>query len=176
MADGQTHERFILYATGVTLVGSVLLYDVIKLEYLIAANVGMLSNVFISNDADLEGTSLGELRIAQLLTLFLPNSKFKNFVQDKIIRLVKVWFSVYAIAFPHRSIYSHLPPLCTIIRWLYMLFVYWFMFDRQESFLTLLSWVYNNFYYQVFVFLVFAAIADTIHSTLDSWGLRWTLF
>ncbi len=174
MADGQVHEKYILYATAATLVGSVLLYDVIKLEYLIAANMGMLSNVFISPDIDQDGVVLVELRTAQLLTFFVPRGNFKNILVDKFIKLIKIFLAPYSLWWKHRHYLTHTPLIGTLIRWYYIYLATWYIFLRPWLTLHELNViVFQDFQLVTVVFLTFVSIGDFIHAALDKFEFIW---
>ena len=173
MADGATHERAILIASGITLISSVLLLEEIKPSILIASNLGLISNIFISNDHDQDGSTLPELRTAQLFTFFIPKKLGRFYLQDKILRLIKIFFSPYAMWFKHRSVWTHFPPFCTLIRCGYIYTMHWWLFHRNSSFLELNYFILNNYFYEMLFFLFFVCVGDIIHTTLDKWELVW---
>lgn len=175
MADGATHEKYILIASAITFTGSVVLVNTLPVNLLIAANVGILSNVIISNDHDQDGATLPELRTAQLLTLILPKSPLKAWLQDKILRLVKIFFAPYSIWFVHRSPFTHFPVLCSIIRTFYIYFMVWWLFYRSIGFVELSTYLYQTYFNEIVFFMLFVSLGDTIHTTLDKWQLNWKI-
>lgn len=177
MSSGEVHEKYIIYASGVTLIGSVLLYDKVTPDLLLFANLGMLSNIINSPDTDQDGTILPDLRIAQMFTFWLPKSFLKEFLQGRIIRIVKIFWSIYSLNIVHRSPFSHLPILGTCIRWYYVYIMLWWLFLKHYYTLDELNHlVFEIYKNQVIIFLAFASIGDAIHTTLDGWQLNWNLW
>ena len=173
MSSGEVHEKYIIYASGVTLIGSVLLYDKVTPDLLLFANLGMLSNIFVSPDFDQNSIVLPMLRIGQLLTIWIPRSKFKEIVLERLLKIIQILISPYQIWWKHRSIFTHLPILGTIIRWGYLYLMVWRIF--LISFYTLEQLnkiVFETYLNYTIAFLMFVAIGDLIHLTLDGFNFN----
>lgn len=172
MSEGIVHERYILYATGATLLGSVLISDKIPLDLLVCANLGMISNVFVSPDYDQNSVVLPMYRITQVLTIWIPNSKFKYFIVDKITRIIQTLNAPYAIFMRHRSPFSHIPLLGTLIRWGYLYLMFWKVFlSSFYTFAELNQIVLNYHLNYTMIFLIFVVMGDFIHFALDDFDL-----
>lgn len=128
MATGRTHQKVnltviiiaiivvaILFITGVS-------FDIQELTWFA---LGVAFGFFFDPDLDLDGVTMAEARLANLLKYSLiwivPHSKeFREKVFGFYLYFVKVLLYPYALMIPHRSMWSHLPVVADIIRTFYI--------------------------------------------------------
>lgn len=128
MATGKTHQKVNLTVIVITIIVVTILFitgvsfDIHELTWFA---FGIAFGFFFDPDLDLDGVTMAEARMANLLKYTLiwiapRNREFREKVFGFYLYFVKVLLYPYALMIPHRSLWSHLPVIADIIRTFYI--------------------------------------------------------
>lgn len=157
MSDGITHEKFAvggLIALTATATIANLLYDYpTEVYYLIpgAAFAFLIDSDMMDQH---QVTTHGERRLYK----FWPLGFIVECYTYPLARLLS-----------HRSIFSHLPGLCSMVRLLYFCAPVLYFLYGIDAF----SVIWNDYQTQLIYFLLGSIIMDSIHAALDRFNFVW---
>jgi hypothetical protein len=155
MSDGVTHERYALTGLALVTSGCVaanMIFDAPVDIYLIAAGA---SFAFLVDSDMLDQYQVRTRGESRLYNVCYPVGWLVEHYNYPLARMLV-----------HRSIWSHLPPLCRIVRMIYYflpLAILLFAFGIEIDTFLVSHWR------SVLLILMGSALIDVIHVTLDKW-------
>lgn len=128
MATGRVHQKVNYIVIVITIIAITILFILgysFEINELVFFSLGITFGFFFDPDLDLDGVTMAEARIAGILkhtlTWLNPNNKeYKDKIFGFFLYFVKLLLYPYALMFPHRSMWSHLPIVADVIRILYI--------------------------------------------------------
>jgi uncharacterized metal-binding protein len=182
---GETHQKINLIV--IICVVSVLCLLVISynfnIEIVKLLCIGLLLGYLFGPDLDQEGVTINEYELPLLLFNLIKKLKIKwltnifYHIKDILIKFNKILWYPYS-CFPHRSIFTHVPPLCTILRFGYLNILLSILIQIPNGVITFnaiklqLYNVYFIDYKSTLYILLGYTLIDLTHFTLDLLGSK----
>lgn len=182
---GETHQKINLIV--ITIVISVLSLLVISynfnLELVKLICFGLLLGYLFGPDLDQEGITINEYELPVLLFNLIKKLRIKwltnifYHIKDILIKFNKILWYPYS-CFPHRSVFTHVPPLCTILRFAYLNILFSILLQIPNGIITFdaiklqLYDVYIINYISTLYILLGYTVVDSTHFILDILGSK----
>ncbi len=179
MADGVVHQRdSIIVGTsviGLSIASGTL--GLVTLEQAVYASLGALGGFLITPDADHHKLTIEETRMGDFLLWFSKRTWGNNETTKKLAFVLngihKLFLAPYSIFIKHRSIWSHLPLLGTLIRIIYLYLMYSLIVIGIDSFESLFLGFIDLININTIIMYLTWSLQDLVHAYKDDFKFIW---